>query len=80
MCCYLSKREEADGSGSLISKHILASASQVGKIASKASVKKLILTHIREKDDDAMKEVVEDINADFDGEIIAGSDLMEISV
>ena len=42
--------------------------------------KKLILTHIREKNNDLMKDVVDEIRADYDGEIIAGKDLMEIRI
>ena len=80
MCCYLSKKELANREGDLISKHILACTPHVGKIASRAKAKKLILTHIREKNDDLMKEVVDEIKVDYDGEIIAGKDLMEIRV
>jgi len=80
MCCYLSKKEMATNEGGLIGKHILACAPQVGKIASEAGAKQLILTHIREKSDESMTDVVDEISADFDGEIIAGKDLMEIPV
>lgn len=80
MCCYLSKKEMENREGDLISKHILACTPQAGKIASKANAKKLILTHIREKNDELMKEVVDEIETDYDGEIIAGEDLMEIRV
>ena len=80
MCCYLSKKEMGDREGDLISKHILACTPQVGKIASKAKAKKLILTHMRKKNDELMKDVVDEIKTDYDGEIIAGKDLMEIRV
>jgi len=80
MCCYLSKKEMGNREGDLISEHILACTPQVGKIASNAKAKKLILTHIREKNDELMTEVVDEIKTDFDGEIIAGKDLMEIYV
>jgi ribonuclease Z len=80
ICCYLSRREMLEREGKLIGKHILACAPQVGKIAARAKVKKLILTHIREKSDDLMEEVVAEIKFDYDGDIIAGKDLMEIRV
>ena len=80
MCCYLSKKELAEREGILTGNHILACTPQVGKIASKAKAKKLILTHIREKNNDLMKDVVDEIKADYDGEIIVGKDLMEIRV
>jgi ribonuclease Z len=80
MCCYLSKKEMETREGDLIAKHILACTPQAGKIASEARAKKLILTHIREKNDALMMEAVDEIKADYDGEIIAGKDLMEICV
>ena len=80
MCCYLSKKETADKEGDLTGNHILACTPQVGKIASKAKTKKLILTHIRKKNSELMKDMVDEISADYDGEIITGEDLMEIRV
>lgn len=80
MCCYLSRKEMADREGNLIGKYVLACTPQVGRIASKAKAKKLILTHIRKKDSDLMKAAVEEIRDDYDGETIAGEDLMEIPV
>ena len=80
MCCYLSKKEQAGKEGDLIGKHILAGSSQAGKIAAKANAKKLILTHIREKKDETIKEVIDEVKADFIGKIIVGQDLMEICV
>jgi ribonuclease Z len=74
ICCYLSKIEM------LIGRHILACSPQVGKIAARAKAGKLILTHIREKPDSLMAEVVAEIRADYDGDIIAGKDLMQIRV
>ena len=80
MCCYLSKKELMDLEGDLTANHILACSPQVGKISSKAKARKLILTHIREKSSELMQELVNEIKADYDGEIILGRDLLEISV
>jgi len=80
ICCYLSREEMLEREGELIGQHILACAPQVGKIAARANAKKLILTHIREKSDDLMDEVVAEIKSDYDGDIIAGKDLMKIIV
>ena len=80
MCCYLSKKEMADREGDLTGNHILACTPQAAKIASKAKAKKLILTHIREKNNDLMKDLADEIKADFDGEIFVGRDLMEIRI
>jgi len=80
ICCYLSQIEMLEKEGELIGKHILACSPQVGKIAARAKVGKLILTHIREKANALMAEVVAEIKSDYDGDIIAGQDLMEIRV
>ncbi|MCP4408672.1 MAG: MBL fold metallo-hydrolase [Gammaproteobacteria bacterium] len=44
-CCYLAKAEMTNPDSELIAKHILACSPQVGKIAARAGVKKLVLTH-----------------------------------
>ncbi|MBW2027776.1 MAG: MBL fold metallo-hydrolase [Deltaproteobacteria bacterium] len=80
MCCYLSKKEMGDREGDLIGEHILACTPQVGRIASRAKAKKLILTHMREKNNDLVKDVVDEIESDYEGEVIPGKDLMTISV
>jgi len=80
LCCYLSAKEREDKEGDLIAKHILACSPQVGYIAKKANAKKLILTHIREKSDLLMEEIVSEIESGFKGEIILGRDLLVIDV
>jgi ribonuclease Z len=80
ICCYLSRLEMLEREGELTGKHILACAPDVGKIAARAKVGKLILTHIREKSDVLIEEVVAEIKSDYDGDIIAGKDLMKIRV
>ena len=64
----------------LISKHILASSSQVGKIATRAGAKKLVLTHFREKSEALMRSLAEDVRRDYKGELYLGEDLMVIDV
>ena len=80
ICCYLSQKEMLDREGALIGKHVLACAPQVGKIAARANVGKLILTHIREKTDQLMADVVAEIKSDYDGDVIAGKDLLKIRI
>ena len=80
ICCYLSRSEMREREAELIGKHILACSPQVGKIAARANAGKLILTHIREKSDGLMEDAVADIKSDYDGDIIAGQDLMKICV
>jgi ribonuclease Z len=80
MCCYLSRKEMQDKEGALIGEHILACAPQVRKIAAKANAGKLILTHIRQKSDADMEEVAADIKTDYDGDVIAGKDLIRVQI
>jgi ribonuclease BN (tRNA processing enzyme) len=78
MCCYLAASEMAGPNDDLVAQHILASSDQVGKIAARAGVKKLILTHFREKSAALMRSVAADVRQDFKGELYLGKDLMEI--
>ena len=54
---------------------------QRGKIAAKAGVRTLVLTHHRVRaDDDMLERVAEEVARDFKGRLIIGSDLLEIEV
>lgn len=77
-CCYLSQNEVTGPEGKLIADHILACSDMAGKIAKKAGAKKLVLTHIREKTSEQIKDLVQEIKNDFPGEVIAGQDLLII--
>ncbi|MCP4406694.1 MAG: MBL fold metallo-hydrolase [Gammaproteobacteria bacterium] len=79
-CCYLPKDEMTNPDSKLIAKHILACSPQVGKIAGRAGVKVLVLTHFREKSEVMMHSVAEDVRKDYDGELYLGEDLMAIDV
>ena len=61
-------------------KYILASSGQVGKIAAQAGVKKLVLTHFRQKSAALMQTIAEDVGRDFAGKLFLGEDLREIDV
>ncbi len=80
LCCYLSKEELADVEADYIAEHILTCSPQAGKIARKAGVKTLVLTHIRQKSPEAAGALVEEIQKDFNGAVIAGQDLLTIEV
>jgi ribonuclease BN (tRNA processing enzyme) len=79
-CCYLVGEEIVDDDLRLIADHVLASSTTVGKIAAKAGVKRLALVHIKEKSDELLRSMAEEIRRDFDGDVIVGEDLMEIEV
>jgi ribonuclease Z len=79
-CCYLAGEEILDDDFRLIADHVIASSTTVGRIAARAGVKRLALVHIKEKSDELLRSMVEEIGRDFDGEVIVGEDLMEIDV
>ena len=80
LCCYLAEAEVVDAHTERLTSHLFLSSAQAGKIAANAGVKKLVLTHFREKPDHLMSAIEEDVRRDFDGEVILGCDLMEIDV
>jgi ribonuclease BN (tRNA processing enzyme) len=80
LCCYLAGREIIDHDSKLISQHVLNSSLDAGRIAADANVGKLVLNHIREKSDDLLDSMVVDVKRDYNGTVILGSDLLEISL
>jgi ribonuclease BN (tRNA processing enzyme) len=80
LCCYLSKKELADMEGGYIARHILTCSPQAGQIAGRAGVETLILTHIREKNNEQINILVKEIQDNFKGQVIAGQDLLVVDV
>ena len=80
LCCYLAEAEVTDPHTERLTRHLFPSSAQAGKIAANAGVKKLVLTHFREKTERLMRAIEEDVRRDFAGEIILGRDLLEIEV
>ena len=80
-CCYLASAEIDSEHFRRLSRHTLACADSVGKIAAKAGVKTLVLTHHRLRaNDDMLERVAEEVARDFKGRLIVGRDLLEIDV
>lgn len=79
-CCYLARAEITDAGGELIARHILASSAEVGKIAARAGVKTLVLTHFREKSETMLRSVEADVRRDFPGDLVLGRDLLTLDV
>ena len=80
LCCYLAASEVVDAHTERLTRYLFPSSKQAGKIAASAGVKTLVLTHFRQKPESLMREIQEDVRRDFDGEVILGSDLLEIEV
>jgi ribonuclease BN (tRNA processing enzyme) len=80
MCAYLSKEEITTPELSFLSERVLAGAPQAGAIATEANVERLVLTHVREKSDDAIQRMRAEVAAVFPGEVIIAHDLLTIDV
>ncbi|MBE9479648.1 MAG: MBL fold metallo-hydrolase [Chloroflexi bacterium] len=79
-CCYLAEAEIANPAFERLAQYIIASSGQVGKIATRNKVKKLVLTHIRPKSEAMMQSLIKDVRKDYSGELYLGEDLMVIEV
>ena len=79
-CCYLAEDEITDSALKQLAEHVIATSGQVGKIAARNNVKKLVLTHITPKSENMMISLIEDVKRDYDGEICVGEDLMVIEL
>jgi len=80
-CCYMASAEIENDHFRRVMQYTLAGGDTVGKIASRAKVKTLVLTHHRPRKDDRMLErLVEEVARDFSGRIIVGEDLTEIEL
>lgn len=79
-CCYLAEDEITTPASERQARYVIASSGQVGKIATHAKVKKLVLTHIRPKPEAMMRSLIEDVRKDYSGEVVLGEDLMVIDI
>lgn len=79
-CCYLAEDEVNNSVLKQLAEHVIATSGQVGKIATRNNVKKIVLTHIEPKSEDMMTSLIEDVRRDYDGEICLGEDLMVINL
>ncbi len=80
-CCYLASAEMNTEHFRRLAQYTLACADTVGKVAARAGVKTLVLTHHKTRADDTMLDrIAEEVSADFTGRLIIGRDLTEIEV
>jgi len=78
-CCYLARSEIVGEHIARVARYTLASADTVGAIATRAAVRKLVLTHHRAKSPELLAEVKADVERDFAGEVILGADRLVVS-
>ena len=79
-CCYLAEEEVTSPALRQLAEHVIATSGQVGKIATRNKVKKLVLTHITPKSESMINSLINDVRRDYDGEICLGEDLMTINL
>jgi ribonuclease Z len=72
--CYLAEAEITSPGFATTAEHIIVSSGQVGQIAARAGVSRLVLTHFRRKSTELMQSLVADVRADFKGELDIGED------
>ena len=77
-CCIRAEKDVRGPQLEHLTQYVLPSAGQVGKIASRAGVSKLAITHISYKA--SLPDMKRDIQKEFSGELIMGEDLLEIEV
>ena len=80
-CCYMASTEITSEHFRRVARYTLAAGDSVGKIAARANVKTLVLTHhLPRKDERIMDALAEEVARDFSGRIVIGRDLTEIDV
>jgi len=77
-CCFLAKSEINTPALMRLAKDTIACADTVGRIATQAGVKQLVLTHFRRKSDTVMQELAAEVSHDYAGPVILGEDLLEV--
>ena len=78
--CYLAKEELFSKAFRQSAKHVIIASDQVGKLATHAGVRRLILTHFRPKTTELMHSLVRAVKADFSGELIIAEDLLTLEL
>ena len=79
-CCYLAQAEITTPSLARLARDTIACADTVGKIATQARAKKLVLTHFRQKSEALMQELEADVAREYAGPLVLGRDLVEVQV
>ena len=79
-CCYLAQAEITTPASASLARETIACADTVGKIATQANVKKLVLTHFGPKTEVMMRELAVEVEHDYAGPIILGRDLLDVMI
>jgi ribonuclease Z len=79
-CCYMARSELTSPYFTRLARETIACADTAGVIARQAGVKKLVLTHFRPAAKATIEEITADVARDYDGPVVLGSDLMELTI
>jgi len=79
-CCWLPARELTNDYLRGVAAHTLACSDVVGKVASEAGVKRLVLTHTRAVRAESISALYEDAKRDFSGPVDVAEDLQEFAI
>ena len=79
-CCYLARSEIATPDARRLADYTLASADTVGRIAAEAKVGTVVLTHHRQKPDQLLEQMRQDVARDFTGKVLIGFDGLRVSL
>ena len=79
-CCYMATSELQSGHFKGVGKYTLACSDTAGKIAARAGVKRLVLTHFRETTPALIDEMRADIARDYSGPMAFANDLDEFGI
>lgn len=74
-CCWLPAKELTDEYLRAVALHTLACSDVVGKIATKAKVKRLVLTHTRAVTQESIDAMLSDARRDYSGPVSVAEDL-----
>ena len=80
LSCYLADQEINSRAFERLADHVIASSGQAGKIAGRAGVQKLVLTHFRKKSAALMQSLIQDVRADFRNELYIAEDGMVVEI
>jgi ribonuclease Z len=79
-CCYLARAEIDTEQTRRLAEYTLACADTVGRIATEANVRTLVLTHHRPKPEALLQQMRDDVARDFSGKILIGHDGLRVSL
>ncbi len=79
-CCYLADADLTTPARRLLSDAVIATSGQAGKIAARAGVKTLVLTHFGTMAPEMLARIEADVRRDFGGLLYMGRDLLAIDV